>query len=147
MSFGTTSTTRLRLEQVKYEESVVITEDKRERVRWINDNLAHVDMLDRGRLLHRLPQMTMRKTVKRDRSRSCSASRVHSKRFKLLKSSEVIHVEILTEDPMAPVPVKQFTFQSQPTTKSKEIKARDQVSPRTRPHVTERNISRDKLSL
>ena len=144
--FRNNFTNQAKIERVKYEESVVITEDRREQVRWFNDNLAHMDMLDRGCLLNRLPQMTMRKTVRRNRSRSRSASRVNSKKFKLLKSTEVIQVEILTKDPKAPVPLKQFTFQSQPTTKNNEIESRDKVFPRTRPHLTEGNISRDKLS-
>ena len=52
-----------KVERVKYEESVIVTADRPERVRWMEDGLAHLDMLDRGRLLHRLPQMTIWKRV------------------------------------------------------------------------------------
>ena len=68
-------------------------------------------MLDRGRLLHRLPQFTVKRGFKRARSRSRSARRSRCKRGNIPRPKqrqEVIHVEILRADdshPAAPKPV------------------------------------------
>ena len=120
-------------ERVKYEEAVIVAADRRERVRWMEDGLAQLDMLDQGRLLHRLPQMTIRKRVKRGRSRSRSASRSNNRMFKHRKTSEIIQVEILTEKLSVPVPVKQFQFQTVSKTDGSTVVPRDEVSLRVRP--------------
>ena len=71
----------------------------------------YVDMLDRGRLLHRLPQFTVKHGSKRTRSRSRSAHRSRCKRGSVPRSKqrrELNHVEILRADaarPAAPKPV------------------------------------------
>ena len=122
-----------KVERVKYEETVIVAADDRERVRWMEDGLAHLDMLDRGRLLHRLPQMTIRKRGKRGRSRSRSASRSNNRMFKHCKTSEIIHMEILTENLSVPVPVKQFQFQTVSKSDGNTVVPRDEVSLRVRP--------------
>ena len=78
-----------------------MVEERRERVKWPEDGLAYVDMLDRGRLLHRLPQFTLKRRTKRALSRSCSVHRSRCKRGNIphsKQSREVIHVEILRAD-------------------------------------------------
>ena len=102
---------QVRIERAKFEETLVLVEERRERVKWLEDGLAHVDMLDRGRLLHRLPQFTVKCGSKRARSRSCSAHRSRCKRGSVPRSKQrrkVIHVELLRADvacPAAPKPV------------------------------------------
>ena len=44
--------------------------ERQSRVDWFKDAVKHEGMLDRARLLHRLPQLSVKRSVKRGRSRS-----------------------------------------------------------------------------
>ena len=55
-------------------------------------------MLDRDRLLHRLPQFSKKRSAKRGRSRSQSRSRPNSRRrVSQIPTPKVIHVEIIRD--------------------------------------------------
>ena len=103
---------QVQTEKNKFEESLIVVEERRERVEWLNDGLAHLDMLDRCRLLHRMPQFSVKRGAKRGRSRSRSKSRTNQPSKKVYNpvKAKVIHVEILSKEvsrkPKAPLDVK-----------------------------------------
>ena len=51
-------------------------QERRARVDWFADARSHLLMIDRARLLHRLPQLSSKKGGKRGRSRSQGRSRL-----------------------------------------------------------------------
>ena len=63
--------------QKEVEESKVLSvtvelKERQARVDWFKDAVEHGSMLDRARLLHKLPQLSTKKSVKCGRSRLCS---------------------------------------------------------------------------
>ena len=60
------------IELAKYKESLLETEERAQQVVWFDDGNANKGTQDQGRLVHRLPQLTINKSVKRGRSRSSS---------------------------------------------------------------------------
>ena len=62
------------IERIKYQVSLKETEERALRVAWFDEGDSHKNMMDRGRLLHRLPQLSMSKVAKQRRSRSRSAA-------------------------------------------------------------------------
>ena len=64
-----------KIEIMKLEAIKIELQEYTARVEWFREAEAHADMLDRTRLLHRLPQLSSRKSGKRGRSRSNSGNR------------------------------------------------------------------------
>ena len=71
-----------KIERTKYQVSLKETEERALRVAWFDEGDSHKSMLDRGRLLHRLPQLSVTKVTKRRRSTSRSAARGVVRRFR-----------------------------------------------------------------
>ena len=67
-------------------------EERKAREAWFTDAKKNLKMLDRGRLLHRLPQLESRKSSKREQSRSKSCSRGESVRIIRKISNDLIPV-------------------------------------------------------
>ena len=63
-----------KIEIMKLEAIKIELQERTARVEWFREAEAHADMLDRTRLLHRLPQLSSRKSGKRGRSRSKSGN-------------------------------------------------------------------------
>ena len=51
------------IERTKYQASLKETEERALRVAWFDEGDSHKSMMDRGRLLHRLPQLSMSKVA------------------------------------------------------------------------------------
>ena len=67
-------------------------EERKARVAWFTDAKKNLKMLDRGWLLHHLPQLESRKSSKREQSRSKSCSRGESVRIIRKISNDLIPV-------------------------------------------------------
>ena len=65
------------IEKEKLKAVTVEQHERSQRVEWFKDAELHFEMMDRGRLLHRLPQLSTRRGAKRGRSRSRSKSRAN----------------------------------------------------------------------
>ena len=63
------------MEKEKLKAVTVELHERSLRVEWFEDAELHFEMMDRGRLLHRLPQLSTRRGAKRGRSRSRSKPR------------------------------------------------------------------------
>ena len=64
-----------KIEIMKLEAIKIELQERTACVEWFQEAEEHVDMLDRTRLLHRLPQLSNRRNGKRGRSRSKSGNR------------------------------------------------------------------------